>query len=54
MILLEGPFESAFLEGSNKSILPTETQKNTIYALAKMYPVEPIEVLKSDDHLIDI
>jgi len=43
VILLEGPFESAFLEGSNKSILPTETQKNTIYALAKKYSVEPIE-----------
>jgi len=42
-MLLEGDFESAFTEGSNAKIIATDTQKNTLFALAKKYPVEPIE-----------
>ena len=30
--------------GTNETILPTETQKNTLYALSKRYPVDPLEV----------
>jgi len=42
-ILLEGEFTEAFTKGSNAQIVPTETQKNTLYFLAKKFPVDPIE-----------
>lgn len=42
-IMLHGPFETAFTNGTNESILPTETQKNTLYALSKKYNVDPLE-----------
>ncbi len=34
-ILLEGDFESCFVDGDNSKILPTDTMKNTVYSLAK-------------------
>ncbi|GAA0537755.1 factor-independent urate hydroxylase [Chitinophaga japonensis] len=34
---LEGDFETAYTRGDNTKILPTDTQKNTIYALAKAH-----------------
>ena len=34
-ILLEGDFESCFLNGDNSKILPTDTMKNTVYSLAR-------------------
>ena len=34
-ISLEGDFETAHTVGDNTKILPTDTQKNTVYALAK-------------------
>src|SRR6516165_12209016 len=34
-ILLEGDFESCFVEGDNSKILPTDTMKNTVYSLAR-------------------
>src|SRR5258705_4571196 len=34
-ILLEGDFESCFVDGDNSKILPTDTMKNTIYSLAR-------------------
>lgn len=43
-MLLEGKaFDKNYTEGDHSSLLPTETQKNTLYALAKKYPIEPIE-----------
>jgi len=42
-ILLEGDFDNSFTNGNNNRIIPTETQKNTLYALAKKFSVEPIE-----------
>jgi len=42
-ILLEGDFADAYVTGSNKKIVATETQKNTLYVLAKKYSVDPIE-----------
>lgn len=44
MILLEGEFSEAWTKGDNSQIVATETQKNTLYALAKKYSVDPIEV----------
>lgn len=32
---LHGDFESAYLEGNNEHIVPTDTQKNTIFGLAR-------------------
>jgi urate oxidase len=34
-ILLEGDFDSCFVEGDNSKILPTDTMKNTVYSLAR-------------------
>lgn len=34
-ILLQGDFESCFLDGDNSKILPTDTMKNTVYSLAR-------------------
>ena len=34
-ILLEGDFESCFVNGDNSRILPTDTMKNTVYSLAR-------------------
>ncbi|HLJ48919.1 MAG TPA: urate oxidase [Bryobacteraceae bacterium] len=42
-IQFEGDFDSSYIEGDNRKILPTDTMKNTVYALAKLYPIEQIE-----------
>src|ERR1700722_1958059 len=42
-ILLEGDFESCFVEGDNSKILPTDTIKNTVYSLARASSTECIE-----------
>src|SRR5262245_36894091 len=42
-ISLEGDFETAHTIGDNTKILPTDTQKNTVYALAKEQFTSSIE-----------
>jgi len=42
-IRLEGDFEVAHTKGDNRKVLPTDTMKNTIYALAKMHSIESPE-----------
>jgi urate oxidase len=42
-VILEGDFEAAHTIGDNSKILPTDTQKNTVYALAKEHFVSSIE-----------
>ena len=42
-IQFEGEFESSYITGDNRSILPADTIKNTVYALAKLYTIEQIE-----------
>jgi urate oxidase len=42
-VSLHGDFETAHTEGDNSKILPTDTQKNTVYALAKEYFTDSIE-----------
>jgi urate oxidase len=42
-IRFEGDFEAAHTRGENKKILPADTMKNTVYALARQYPVEAVE-----------
>jgi urate oxidase len=40
---LDGTFEAAHLAGDNSGVLPTDTMKNTVYALAKAHAASPIE-----------
>jgi urate oxidase len=42
-ILFEGGFDEAHTKGDNRKILPTDTMKNTVYVLARQYPVEAVE-----------
>ncbi len=42
-IRLEGEFEEAHVRGDNRDILPTDTMKNTVYALARQVEINAIE-----------
>jgi urate oxidase len=42
-VLLQGDFDSCFVEGDNSKILPTDTMKNTIYSLARDSSAECLE-----------
>lgn len=42
-IRLEGEFEDAHVRGDNRDVLPTDTMKNTVYALARQFEVDTIE-----------
>src|ERR1700739_3006609 len=53
-IRLEGDFETAHSKGDNRKILPTDTMKNTVYALAKLRAIESPEefCLRLVDHFL--
>jgi urate oxidase len=53
-IRFEGDFESAHTAGDNRKILPTDTMKNTVYALARKFPIESIETfcLQLTEHFL--
>jgi urate oxidase len=42
-VRLEGDFLEAYLEGDNARVLPTDTMKNTVYALARELSFDSIE-----------
>jgi urate oxidase len=42
-VLLEGDFETSYSTGDNSMVLPTDTMKNTVYALAKREGLSSIE-----------
>lgn len=42
-IVLEGDFEASYLAGDNRSVVATDTMKNTVYALAARHPLDAIE-----------
>ncbi len=42
-ILCQGDFDSSYRDGDNSKVLPTDTMKNTVYALAKREGVTSIE-----------
>lgn len=42
-IRLQGDFRAAHTVGDNRKILPTDTMKNTVYALARQHPIDPPE-----------
>ena len=45
--LLEGDIETSYTEADNSVIVPTDTQKQTTYILAKQNPVTPPELFAS-------
>jgi urate oxidase len=53
-IRLEGDFETAHTQGDNNQVLPTDTMKNTVYALAKQKRIESPEEfgLRLADHFL--
>ena len=53
-IRLEGDFETAHTKGDNSKILPTDTMKNTVYALAKQQRIDSPEAfgLRLADHFL--
>jgi urate oxidase len=42
-ILFEGDFAESYTAGDNQSVLPTDTMKNTVYALARKSPIQNID-----------
>ncbi len=42
-IQLEGDFETVYTEGDNRKVLPTDTMKNTVYALAQTHSLDSVE-----------
>ncbi|MDQ3019559.1 MAG: urate oxidase [Bacteroidota bacterium] len=42
-VQLEGDFKTVHTKGDNRKVLPTDTMKNTVYALAKDHPLNSIE-----------
>ena len=42
-IVLEGDFEASYLEGDNRTVVPTDTMKNTVYGIAARHPLDAIE-----------
>src|SRR6266446_5785322 len=42
-VQFEGDFEAVHTAGDNRAVLPTDTMKNTVYALAKAWSGEEIE-----------
>ena len=54
-VALSGDFEAVHLTGDNSKVLPTDTQKNTVYAFAKQAPVGEIEEfgLRLARHFVD-
>ncbi len=42
-IALEGDFDSAYTDGDNSLVVPTDTMKNSVYAIARLHGVDSIE-----------
>jgi urate oxidase len=42
-IRFEGEYDQSYTDGDNRDVLPTDTMKNTVYALAARHPVEDPE-----------
>ena len=52
---LRGDFDAAYLEGDQRTVLPTDTQKNSAYVWAKKVHPDPIETygLALAHHFVD-
>ena len=42
-VVLEGDFEASYLAGDNRLVVPTDTMKNAVYAIAARHPIDAIE-----------
>ena len=42
-VRFEGDFLAAYQDGDNQGVLPTDTMKNTVYALAAAHPFDDVE-----------
>ena len=42
-IRFEGEYDESYTDGDNRDVLPTDTMKNTVYALAARHPVDEPE-----------
>jgi urate oxidase len=42
-IRFEGDYDASYTQGDNRDVLPTDTMKNTVYALAARHPVDEPE-----------
>lgn len=53
--MLEGDIETSYTEADNSVVVPTDTQKQTVYIIAKKHPVNPPELFASilAQHFID-
>src|SRR5882757_5638036 len=53
-VQLEGAFEPVYVDGDNGPCLATDTMKNTVYALARLDPIDHVETfaLKLADHFL--
>ena len=54
-IRFEGDYDASYIEGDNSAVLPTDTMKNTVYALAARQPVGEPEAfgLRLARHFLD-
>lgn len=54
-IRFEGAFDESYLDGDNRDVLPTDTMKNTVYALAATSPVQDPEpfAIRLARHFLD-
>ncbi len=54
-IRFEGDFDTVHTQGDNTKVLPTDTMKNTVYALAQKEPVGPVEAfsIRLIGHFLD-
>lgn len=54
-VLCQGDVEAAHTQGDNSAVLPTDTMKNTVYALAQDYLTRDLETfaLRLADHFLD-
>ncbi|KAG9621607.1 hypothetical protein KCU64_g21207, partial [Aureobasidium melanogenum] len=53
--LLEGDIEESYTKADNSPVVATDTQKQTVYVLAKQNPVDPPELFAAilGQHFID-
>jgi urate oxidase len=54
-VLLEGDIETSYTKADNSVVVATDTMKNTVFILAKQYPVTPPELFASilGNHFIE-
>ncbi len=45
---LEGAFDEVYTKGDNRACLPTDTMKNTVYAMARTHAIVAVERFASD------